>query len=91
MSEVYPRKPKQISLHVYPLLWNLLGANSGQSGGSGAQVTAPAGVTGPMRNAAIALARSLYEMQGDDLLTFARSAASVTPRMIHLLNELLSS
>ena len=79
VDRVYDRKPKQIVLHVLPLLWHLLNM-PGVRGGSG---------SGELRSATADLAGKLYDHMGQGLLDKASSEPNMTARHINILNELL--
>lgn len=78
---VYPRKNKQVVLHVLPLLWHLLGAtnSSGAIQGSSSSIRV---ATGRLVNA-------LYQHMGHSLIERASSDPNVTPRHIQLLQDLI--
>ena len=78
-DRVYERKPKQIVLHVLPLLWHLLGV-PGVGGGSG---------SGDLRSATANLAATLYDHMGQGLIDKANSDPNMTTRHINVLHELL--
>ncbi|PVD25713.1 hypothetical protein C0Q70_13373 [Pomacea canaliculata] len=81
-DRVFERKPKQIVLHVLPLLWHLLGA-TGVGGGAGAG-------GGELRSATQQLASTLYSHMGQGLMDKANSEPSVTPRHLSVLSDLVS-
>ncbi len=77
---MYPRKPKQIFLHVSPLLWHLLGSGAAAGGGGNAA----------LRDATGGLVAVLHSHMGPELLHAASQNSSVTPRMKALLKELVN-
>ncbi|VDI47252.1 Hypothetical predicted protein [Mytilus galloprovincialis] len=81
VRSVYSRKQKQVVLHVLPLLWHLLGATNSSG--------AVQGGSSSIRTATHALVHSLYSEMGSALMDKATADASVTPRHLDLLNELL--
>lgn len=81
-DRVFERKPKQIVLHVLPLLWHLLGA-TGVGGGAGAG-------GGELRSATQQLASTLYSHMGQGLMDKANSEPSVTSRHLSVLSDLVS-
>ena len=80
-TQVYQRKPKQVFLHVSPLLWHLLGSGAAAGGGGNAQ----------LRDATGGLIAALYSQMGPDLLQAASQNSSVTPRMKSLLKDLIEN
>ncbi|XP_070179404.1 TOG array regulator of axonemal microtubules protein 1-like isoform X2 [Littorina saxatilis] len=76
-DKVYDRKPKQVVLHVLPLLWHLL---NGPGVGPGSN---------ELRQATAALASTLYDHMGQGLLDKATSEPTMTAKHINILNELL--
>ncbi|XP_052097634.1 TOG array regulator of axonemal microtubules protein 1-like isoform X10 [Mytilus californianus] len=81
VRSVYSRKQKQVVLHVLPLLWHLLGATNSSG--------AVQGGSSSIRTATHALVHALYSEMGQALMEKAQADASVTPRHLDLLNELL--
>ncbi|CAC5385590.1 unnamed protein product [Mytilus coruscus] len=81
VRSVYSRKQKQVVLHVLPLLWHLLGATNSSG--------AVQGGSSSIRTATHALVHALYSQMGQGLIEKAQADASVTPRHLDLLNELL--
>ncbi|XP_076464551.1 TOG array regulator of axonemal microtubules protein 1-like isoform X2 [Babylonia areolata] len=79
-DRVYPRKPKQIVLHVLPLLWHLLAA-PGVAGGSG---------SGELRSAVTGLASSLWDHMGQGLIDKANSDPNMAARHVSVLHEVLN-
>lgn len=79
VDRVYERKPKQVVLHVLPLLWHLLNS-PGVGGGSG---------SGDLRQATAQLASTLHGHMGQGLLDKANSDPNISTRHINILNELL--
>lgn len=80
-SRVYDRKPKQVVLHVLPLLWHLLN-QPGVGGGS---------IAGDLRSATATLVASLYDHMGQGLIDKAGSEPAMTPRHVNIINELLQN
>ena len=72
-------KPKAITLHVLPLLWNLLE--------KAAPGTSPA-EPGSVRYSTIQLVQTLQRKLGDGLFEHARTTSSVTPRMQQILADM---
>lgn len=79
VDRVYDRKPKQIVLHVLPLLWHLLGVAAGTGSGGG----------GELRTATEKLVSSLHHHMGQGLLDKANSDPSLTERHLNVLHEFL--
>lgn len=75
VTQVYPRKPKQVVLHVLPLLWHLLGSVSS------AALKASTGT----------LVQSLYACMGNSLTDHASSNSNVTPKMTQLLQDFIDN
>ncbi|XP_041353393.1 TOG array regulator of axonemal microtubules protein 1-like isoform X2 [Gigantopelta aegis] len=69
---VYQKKPKQIVLHVLPLLWHLLGT---------------ANNSGDLHNSIAALVNVLHKHMGPALLDKANSVPGVTTRQLQLLQD----
>lgn len=82
MERVYPRKQKQVVLHVLPLLWHLLGSMNT----SGAAVH---GGSGDLRQATSLLASKLHDFMGQSLLEKASAEPSNTQRHLQMLQSLL--
>ncbi|KAK7488657.1 hypothetical protein BaRGS_00020110 [Batillaria attramentaria] len=81
VDRVYERKPKQVVLHVLPLLWHLLGVH-GVGGGQG---------SGDLRSATAQLASTLHLHMGQGLMDKANSDPNITTRHLNILNELIHS
>ncbi|KAL4238308.1 hypothetical protein ACF0H5_003020 [Mactra antiquata] len=81
VNRVYPKKQKQVSLHVLPLLWHLLGATNSSG--------AVQGGSSSLRTATGRLVTSLHIHMGSQLIERASSDPNVTPRHIQLLQELI--
>ncbi|XP_064623563.1 TOG array regulator of axonemal microtubules protein 1-like isoform X2 [Lineus longissimus] len=82
VTKVYPRKQKQVILHVLPLLWHLLGLTTAGSG---------AGSSGNIRTATNKLVSSLYLQMGQGLIETASTNTNVTPRALQLLQDIIDS
>ncbi|BFZ12426.1 hypothetical protein BsWGS_15464 [Bradybaena similaris] len=82
VERVYPRKQKQVVLHVLPLLWHLLGSMNT----SGAAVH---GGNGDLRQAISLLASKLHDFMGQSLLEKASAEPSNTQRHLQMLQSLL--
>ena len=83
VSRVYPKKQKQVVLHVLPLLWHLLGATNSSGAVQGGRSS--------IRTATGKLVNSLYNYMGPQLIERASADPNVTPRHIQLLQELAES
>ncbi|XP_060604468.1 TOG array regulator of axonemal microtubules protein 1-like isoform X7 [Ruditapes philippinarum] len=81
VNRVYPKKTKQVVLHVLPLLWHLLGATNSSG--------AVQGGSSSIRTATGKLVNSLHAHMGSQLIERASSDPNVTPRHIQLLQELI--
>jgi hypothetical protein len=81
VTKVYPRKQKQVILHVLPLLWHLLSMSSGTGAGS----------SGNLRTATNKLVNSLYLQMGQGLVETASTNTNVTPRALQLLQDLIDN
>lgn len=81
VNRVYPKKTKQVVLHVLPLLWHLLGATNSSG--------AIQGGSSSIRTATGKLVNSLHSHMGTQLIERASSDPNVTPRHIQLLQELI--
>ncbi len=81
VTQVYTRKPKQVYLHVSPLLWHLLGSGAAAGGGGNAL----------LRDATSGLIAALHSQMGADLMQSAAQNSSVTPRMKALLKDLIDN
>ncbi len=81
VRQVYPRKPKQVFLHVSPLLWQLLGSGAAAGGGGNAH----------LRQALGNLIASLYANMGQELIQVASQNSNVTPKMKSLLQDLIEN
>ena len=81
VTRVYPKKQKQIILHVLPLLWHLLGATNSSG--------AVQGGSSSIRSATGKLVNALYTHMGNSLIDRASSDPTVTPRHIQLLQDLI--
>ena len=81
VDAVCERKMKQVTLHILPLLWNMLGqvTQSGHLPGS----------TGNLRHSATRLASVLYNHMGEDLIQHA-GAASLPEKHLQLLHDLIA-
>jgi len=82
-NEVYPKKPKQVILHVLPLLWHLLGSTPSSG--------AVPGGTGNLRSAISALVQTLYSCMGQSLLDSANTTSNVTMRMKQTLQDMVEN
>ncbi|CAG5117603.1 unnamed protein product, partial [Candidula unifasciata] len=82
VERVYPRKQKQVVLHVLPLLWHLLGSMNT----SGAAIH---GGSGDLRQATSLLACKLHECMGQSLLEKASAEPTNTQRQLQMLQSLL--
>ena len=80
-GKVYPKKQKQVILHVLPLLWHLLGATNSSGSFQGG--------SSDIRIATGRLVNALYQHMGHALIERASSDANVTPRHIQLLQDLV--
>ena len=81
VTRVYPKKQKQVILHVLPLLWHLLGATNSSG--------AVQGGSSSIRSATGKLVNALYAHMGNSLIDRASSDPNVTPRHIQLLQDLI--
>ncbi|XP_052767283.1 TOG array regulator of axonemal microtubules protein 1-like isoform X3 [Mya arenaria] len=81
VGKVYPKKQKQVVLHVLPLLWHLLGATNSSG--------AIQGGSSSIRIATSKLVNALHAQMGPQLVERASSDANVTPRHIQLLQEFI--
>ncbi|KAK3093087.1 hypothetical protein FSP39_010926 [Pinctada imbricata] len=81
VTKVYVRKQKQVTLHVLPLLWHLLGATNSSG--------AVQGSSSSIRVATGSLVNALYSQMGQSLLDKATGDPNVTPRHLQLLNEMI--
>ena len=80
---VYSSRPRQVVLHVLPLLWHLLGTVT-QSG-------ATPGGTGNLRISTNHLVHALLSQMGDSLVEHAKNQSSVTPRMTQCLQDMIDN
>lgn len=81
VNRVYPKKQKQVILHVLPLLWHLLGATNSSG--------AVQGGSSSIRTATGKLVTTLHNHMGQQLIERASGDPNVTPRHIQLLQELI--
>jgi hypothetical protein len=72
----YPRKQKQVELHVLPCVWALLASVKGNSGST-------------LTAAFVRLAQNLYEHMGESLVEKAAASSSVPAASLQLLKEFL--
>ncbi|KAL3873542.1 hypothetical protein ACJMK2_036642 [Sinanodonta woodiana] len=81
VDKVYPKKQKQVALHVLPLLWHLLGATNSSG--------ALQGGSSNIRTATTTLINVLHVHMGSTLIERAQAEPNVTQRHIQLLQELI--
>lgn len=79
VPDVYERKPKQVTMHVLPLLWHLL-ATSSKSGAAG---------SADLRQATSKLTTTLHVAMGDSLMEAAQISPGMTSHLVQQLQDML--
>jgi hypothetical protein len=81
---LYPRKQKQVELHVLPCLWILLNSVKGNTNATNSGASF-------LNSAVQKLAINMYEQMGEQLIEKATNNSNVTNRNLELLKEMLNS